>query len=66
MSEKFKGGLAREIKVGYARILFGKVHIPVDAVVVGVRRVPYGDSMEEYVEYYEELQSLESTAKRDK
>ena len=56
MSEKFKGGLAREIKVGYARILFGKVHIPKDAVVIGLRRAMLGDNIEEYIEYYEELE----------
>ena len=56
MSARFKGGIAREIKVGYARILFGKVHIPKNAVVIGLRRVMLGDNIEEYVEYYEEIE----------
>lgn len=55
MSEKFKGGLSREIKVGYARILFGKVHIPINAVVMGVRRITLEKTVEEYIEYYEEI-----------
>lgn len=56
MSEKFKGGLARQIKVGFNRILFGKVHIPKDAVVIGIRRVMVEKSIEEYIEYYEEIE----------
>lgn len=56
MSLKFKGGLAREIKVGYSRILFGKANIPKDAIVIGLRRVMMGDNIEEYIEYYEEIE----------
>lgn len=56
MSERFTGGLAREIKVGYARILFGKVHIPAKAIPIGLRRVMMGDHIEEYIEYYEEIE----------
>jgi len=56
MSEKFKGGLVREIKVGYERILFGKVNIPKNAVVISIRRVMLGNTIEEYIEYYEELE----------
>ena len=55
MSEKFKGGLSREIKVGYARILFGKVDIPKDAVVIGLRREVLESHIEDYIEYYEEI-----------
>ena len=58
MSKRFSGGIAREIKVGYARVLFGKVHIPKDAVVIGLRRVMLGDNIEEYIEYYEEIDDV--------
>lgn len=55
MSERFKGGIAREIRVGYARVLFGKTDIPKEAIVIGLRRTMLGDNIEEHIEYYEEI-----------
>ena len=55
MSKRFEDGVAREIRVGYARVLFGKTDIPKEAIVIGLRRTMLGDNIEEHIEYYEEV-----------
>ncbi|GAI85760.1 unnamed protein product [marine sediment metagenome] len=55
-TKEFGSGMAREIKVGYAKITFEKTHIPVNATVIGYTSETKRGITSEYVIFYEEAE----------